>query len=97
MPRAKPRTGTSIPSPPPPLGAGTSELPVSEHAQGLSSNTPYHYRLVAVSELAPGVFEEFDGADHAFTTQTWRERSLLDGRAWELVSPADKHAGQIWA
>jgi WD40-like Beta Propeller Repeat len=75
------------------LGSGEADVEVSRHVQqGLSAGTVYHYRVVAVSELAPGKFETFAGPDETFTTQTAGGGSaLLDGRSWELVSPADKH------
>jgi hypothetical protein len=75
------------------LGSGEGDVEVSQHMQqGLSAGTVYHYRVVAVSELAPGEFETFAGPDETFTTQTAGGGSaLLDGRSWELVSPTDKH------
>jgi WD40-like Beta Propeller Repeat len=91
--------GTDVPAPPgSALGSGVSEVEASQHLQGLAPGTVYHYRAVAVSELAPGVFEAFDGPDQSFTTQGVGSGStLLDGRKWEMVSPPDKRGAQIYA
>lgn len=71
--------------------AGTFSQLVTEHIQGLSANTVYHYRLVAVS--GAGTTE---GPDRTFTTQGGgAPLSLLDGRQWEVVSPQDKHGAGI--
>jgi hypothetical protein len=81
-----------------PLGSGSSEAEVAQHVQGLSPATVYHYRVVGVSEIAPREFESFFGVDQTFTTQPAAGSGgspLLDGREWELVSPADKHGAQI--
>jgi WD40-like Beta Propeller Repeat len=85
--------GTNLPAPPgPSLGSGEGDVEAApEHVQGLSAGTVYHYRVVAISEPSPGVFEEFDGPDQTFTTQTsGRAFELPDGRSWELVTPAEK-------
>ena len=87
--------GTSVP--PAGAGAGSSgEVAVEQHAEGLSADTAYHYRVVATSEIEPGVFEEFDGPDRTFTTQRAGSPLVLpDGRQWEQVSPVDKHGAVI--
>jgi hypothetical protein len=73
------------------IGAGSTDVLSSVHVQGLSPGTGYHYRVVAVSEVAPGDIEAVDGADHTFTTQAAGGGfSLADGRQWELVSPPNK-------
>jgi hypothetical protein len=73
------------------IGSGSTDVVSSVHVQGLSPSTGYHYRVVVVSEVAPGVVETVDGADHTFTTQAAGGGfSLTDGRQWELVSPASK-------
>jgi hypothetical protein len=91
---------TTVPlAPGAPLGSGLNDLEVAEHVQGLSPETVYHYRVVAVSELSPGEFESFLGRDETFTTQAAGGGGggsvLLDGREWELVSPADKHGARV--
>jgi hypothetical protein len=73
------------------VGEGMSYVSIGSHLQELEPHTTYHYRLVTTSEV--GIV---DGVDHAFTTQlAGGELSLPDGRAWELVSPANKKGGLI--
>ncbi len=73
------------------VGEGSSSVLVSYHRQELLPDTTYHYKLVVSNAF--GVVE---GADHTFTTQlAGSELTLLDGRAWELVSPANKAGGLI--
>jgi hypothetical protein len=85
--------GANVPAPPGlSLGSGEGDVEVApEHVQGLVAGMVYHYRVVAISELSPGVFEEFDGPDQTFTTQTSGGAfELPDGRSWELVTPVQK-------
>jgi hypothetical protein len=82
------------------IGPGESTVAVAPHVQGLAPGKEYHYRVVAVSEVAVKTgevkSEKFDGPDHTFTTQSpGGAFSLLDGRQWELVSPPDKHGALI--
>lgn len=73
------------------VGEGEAYVPVSYHLQNLSSATTYHYRLVTTS-----VIGTVETQDHTFTTQLVSGLfGLLDGRSWELVSPADKHGAVI--
>jgi hypothetical protein len=74
-----------------PLGAGEGDVEASQHVQGLTATTPYHYRVVAVSELSPGHFEAFYGPDQTFTTQGSGAFTLLDGRQWEMATPLEKN------
>lgn len=61
------------------------------HVQGLSAGTTYHFRLVASNADGQTLGEE-----RVFTTQGGGgEVALLDNRAWELVSPADKHGASL--
>jgi DNA-binding beta-propeller fold protein YncE len=83
--------GTSIPVPGDDIGAGLGEVPVSQHPQSLKPDTTYHYRVVAANATATT-----DGPEQTFTTQTRGEEiELLDGRAWEMVSPPDKNGARI--
>jgi hypothetical protein len=69
------------------VGEGATGLVVGFHLQELVSGTTYHYRFVANNDLGIVV-----GIDHEFTMQSaGGELTLLDGRAWELVSPPDKN------
>jgi len=61
----------------------------------LEPNTEYHYRVVATNSSSPNGLE---GEDKTFTTQTASTTStLLDGRAWEQVSPINKHGAEFEA
>lgn len=61
------------------------------HVQGLAPDTTYHYRLVTISQVGT-----IESADHTFTTQIGGQEMVLpDGRAWELVSPADKKGALV--
>jgi hypothetical protein len=96
----EPPACTSVPSSPVSIGSGAADVVVSQHVQGLTASTTYHYRLVAVNEAlpesAPGVSSAFYGPDRTFTTQgPGRPVALPDGRAWELMSPVNKHGAQV--
>jgi DNA-binding beta-propeller fold protein YncE len=86
-----PTTGYGSVAPLEPEGIGSEGAPVdvSQHINGLSAGSVYHYRVVAVSEVS---FEgqmravSFFGADQSFVTQATGGFGLPDGREWELVS-----------
>ncbi len=81
------KSAPCVPSP----GSGSGDVLVSAHVQGLQAGTVYHYRVVASNGLGSA-----PGADQTFTTQsTGGEFALPDGRAWELVSPPNKHGAQV--
>ncbi len=72
-------------------GQGFGDQPVSVRLTGLSPATTYHLRAIAENPYG-GVASH----ERTFTTQTSSiEASLLDGRAWELVSPPEKHGALI--
>jgi hypothetical protein len=72
---------------------GTSGVPVSVHMQhGLAPNTSYQFRVVARNAV-----ETVTGEPVSFTTQALGGTlALPDGRAWEMVSPAQKHGAGIF-
>lgn len=77
------------------LPGGSEGVSVAATLRELTPDTEYHWRLVAQDERG-GVAYTVDGQEEAFITQAVREQlTLLDGRAWELVSPANKHAGAL--
>ena len=85
--------GSFAPAAPPgvDLGAAPGPQTVSAHVQGLTASTGYHYQLV-VSQGG----ELFEGGDHSFTSQpAGSTATLADGRAWELVSPANSGGSLI--
>ncbi len=80
----------------PSIGAGESVIEVSQHLQGLTPASAYHYRVVTVTELAPGQLESFYGPDRTFVTQRiGTPPSLPDGRRWEMVSPPQKAGAML--
>jgi hypothetical protein len=84
---------TSVPVPDASAGGGTEDTTVIVPIQNLSSGTTYHYRLVARN----GFGESPPGPDQTFTTQSASETALIDGRAWEQVTPQDKQGVTIEA
>ena len=86
---------TSVPSPDASLGEGEGDVQVSRHVQSLNPTTVYRYRVVVTSQLSGGV-ASFSGPALSFTTQVPAPFSLLDARAWELVSPSDKQGALIY-
>jgi hypothetical protein len=82
--------GTSVPVPDGDAGSGTADTALSAPIEGLSPDTAYHYRVVAVNSLGT-----VEGADHVFSTKAAQAPGLLDGRAWEMVSPPDKHGATL--
>ena len=75
-------------------GAGVATAGVA----GLAPDTEYRFRVVVSSECAgPGepLCEE-DGAVASFRTYPPVVAGLPDGRAYELVSPAEKHGGEVF-
>lgn len=80
------------------IGDGTQPVPVETTSplRELAAGTTYYYRVVATSEIEPGVLEEFYGSQQSFLTQPASVSTALpDGRSWELVSPADKRGALI--
>jgi hypothetical protein len=81
---------SSVPIPDGSVGSGDGDVSPSVLVQGLASGTAYHYRVVASNSLGA-----VEGADHTFATQGGEGARLLDGRAWEMVSPADKQGAAL--
>jgi hypothetical protein len=99
--------GNSVPVPDADIGSGTSDVPVTQHLEGLSANTVYHWRVVATNSVGT-IF----GQDHTFVYQTTTpfgvgcaneqlraenalSLSLPDCRAYEQVSPVDKNGNDV--
>ena len=82
--------------PPEAIGAGTSVVPVEQHVQGLTAGSVYHYRVAATSEIEPDEVDSFPGFEEGvFTTQSVGGAGLIDGRAYEMVSPPGKQGALI--
>jgi hypothetical protein len=70
---------------------GFGDRSVSIALSGLAPSTTYTALVIAENEHGTA-----EGAPRTFTTGSSPvEAALLDGRAWELVSPADKHGATI--
>ncbi len=77
-------------------GAGPQSVAVT--LTGLSPDTTYRYRALATSHCSPGDAKkvcEDTGPTEAFHTHPAEEPGPHDNRAFELVSPAQKHGGQV--
>ncbi len=82
--------GSSVPVPDGDVGSGTSDVSLSALIEGLTPGAVYHYRVVASNSLGT-----VDGPDRVFTTLSGEAGGLLDGRAWEMVSPPDKRGAAL--
>jgi hypothetical protein len=84
---------TSVPLGGAAIGSGHHPIKVSQSIVGLQPGVTYHYRIVA--ENSEGVTE---GPDRTLTTQlSGLGFELTDRRAWEMVSPPNKHGGSLFA
>jgi hypothetical protein len=87
-------TCTSIPLGGESIGAGSQPVAVSQVVSGLQPGTTYHYRVRA--ENVEGAEVGPESGDHVFTTQADAAGfRLSDSRAWEMVSPVNKHSGVL--
>jgi hypothetical protein len=82
--------GTRAPASDAGIGASFEGQSVAVRLQGLTPGASYHYRVLATN--GHGVTPS---ADHVFTTRPSAAPPLPDGRAWELVSPVDKHGAAL--
>jgi hypothetical protein len=81
------------------LGEGQDTLSAAVGLSGLAPDTAYRYRVVASSHCVPSEESkvcETAGADEAFRTYPAEAPGLFDNRAWEMVSPAQKHGGEVF-
>jgi len=73
------------------IGHGRKGVVVKQAIAGLAPQTTYHYRVVAENEKGPS---ESEG--RTLTTQgPGLGFELSDARAWEMVSPPQKHGGAL--
>jgi hypothetical protein len=73
------------------LGGGKDPLPAAVAISGLSPNTAYRYRVIATSPEGAD-----EGEAQLFHTYPVEAPALPDHRAYELVSPAQKHSGEVF-
>ncbi len=84
---------SDVPAPPgTDLGAGFADQGASAELIGLKPSTTYYYRLVASNAHGQAEGTETFGS---ITTLPSAEGLLADGRAWEMVSPAEKDGSGI--
>lgn len=75
----------------PSIGSGTAVVVVAQQIAALSPDTAYRYRLEASNGAGTSA-----GLARTFFTEAFAGAStLLDGRAWEMVSPVDKNGGEV--
>jgi hypothetical protein len=75
----------------PALGSGTASVTVAQATSSLLVDTAYRYRVQASN--AAGTVA---GPSRVFFTEAFATgATMLDERAWELVSPADKGGGAL--
>ncbi len=81
--------GTSVPVPDADIGAGSTDVSITQHVEGLSPNVTYHWRVVATNAAGTTA-----GVDHTFIYDTSGE-GLPDHRAYEMVTPPQKNGALI--
>jgi hypothetical protein len=75
------------------IGSGETGVPGNARLQELKPATTYHYRVLATNSLGTA-----EGPEHTLTTQQAPAPfALADSRAWEFVSPPNKHGAPIEA
>ena len=81
------------------LGEGQQALGAAAPVSGLTPDTAYRYRVIATSHCSADPLAkacEAVGGAQVFRTFPLEAPGLPDGRAYELVSPADKHGGEVF-
>jgi hypothetical protein len=80
------------------LGEGQSPISAAASLSGLTPDTGYRFRAVATSHCSSDKAKVCEGVgfSEAFRTLPLETPGLPDGRAYELVSPADKHGGEVF-
>jgi DNA-binding beta-propeller fold protein YncE len=80
------------------LAAGNAAVPVAVEVSGLTVGTQYRFRVIATSDCGVGPVVECvtTSGYSAFSTFGSLLKGLPDGRAYELVSPANKGTGEVF-
>lgn len=80
------------------LGGGSVALPAAAPVIGLLPGTEYVYRVIATSRCKEDeeIVCEDAGEPQSFRTYPGAGTGLPDGRAYELVSPAQKSGGEVF-
>ncbi len=71
------------------LGGGLATLPASVPVSGLQPGTAYRFRVIATN-----VEGTDEGEAESFRTYPSTPPGLANGRAYELVTPVEKHGGE---
>ncbi|HEX7244500.1 MAG TPA: hypothetical protein VF245_02915 [Solirubrobacterales bacterium] len=90
---------TEVPAGGATLGAGSKSLSAGATLTGLSPDTEYRWRALATSHCSsaePAKVCESQGAAQGFRTFPIEAGGLPDGRAYEMVSPVQKHGAQVY-
>ncbi len=75
----------------PSIGSSTSTLTVAQTIASLTPGTGYRYRVQATNSGGTAV-----GASRVFFTEAFAAATfMLDGRAWEMVSPPEKGEDEV--
>ena len=82
---------TQVPVPSGKLAAGFGDSEVSVEVTGLAPARAYYYRVLASNQVGDA---EAVPSPNTFTTLP-SPSVLLDGRAWEMVSPPEKHGAAV--
>ena len=81
------------------LGESQETLRVATALSSLTPDTTYHYRVIATSHCSSedeAKVCEAVGSAQSFRTFPQEAAGLPDDRAYELVSPTDKHGGEVF-
>jgi hypothetical protein len=92
--KTNPAACTNTPAPPgSDIGSGETGVPGSIRVQELKPASTYHYRVLAINTLGTA-----EGPEHTLTTQpNPTPFALADNRAWEMVTPPNKHGAPVEA
>ena len=90
--RAHPSACTRTPSSPAEIGAGESAVQESAELNELKPGTTYYYRALATNTLGTT-----EGIERTFRTPPSTAFALPDHRAWEMVTPPNKHGAAVEA
>ena len=92
--KANPGACVDVPEPPgADIGAGETDVVETLPLTHLTPQTTYHYRVLATNSLGTT-----EGQERTLTTRSAESPvALADNRAWEMVSPIDKHGAPIEA
>ena len=88
---SSPSSCATVPVPAGEIAAGFGDQGVSVTVEGLRPASAYYYRVLASNALGSS-----EGVPPVNTFTTLPAASVLpDGRAWEMVSPPDKHGAAV--